>query len=332
MWRSKIDFGKFAKIRGLGVQRALSELGSNTPLDFDNKSFYAAVSEHQKEERGRLELRSLTVEQLEKVVGLNKANTKDDELVTLLFRKTFETSGVLEGMEREQFSLKEQRQRLKDMLTFLKRFPEEKFESLRTNVVYELLGNGLALGELEKEFFLAYLKKPLGELNALNIQSKKYAYETSQQEERECLTRIKAKWRHDAYSATAKKEDSRIVKRYLEYFLVEKKEPLSTFLPFFHKNELQRIEKEAQFMAGQEVKMEEHEYSRFEELARTVEIEFLPTNQSEFRATEAVHLDLRLKNVAQLLVRVFEINTENYYRQHLAAFRSDLNLEGLLPA
>ena len=57
-----------------------------------------------------------------------------------------------------------------------------------------------------------------------------------------------------------------------------------------------------------------------------------PTNQSEFGATEAVHLDLRLKNVAQLLVRVFEINTENYYRQHLAAFRSDLNLEGLLPA
>ena len=173
-------------------------------------------------------------------------------------------------MEREQFSLEEQRQRLKDMLAFLKRFPEEKFESLRTNVVYELLGNGLALGELDKDFFLAYLKRPLAELNSMNIQSKKYAYESSQQDERECLTRIKAKWRQDAYSAQATREDAKIVKRYLEYFLIEKKEPLATFLPYFQKSELQRIEKEAKFLAGQEVKMEEHEYSHFEELARTV--------------------------------------------------------------
>ena len=106
------------------------------------------------------------------------------------------------------------------MLTFLKRFPEEKFESLRANVVYELLGNGLALGELDKDIFLAYLKRPLGELNSMNIQAKRYAYETSQQDERECLHRIKAKWRHDAYSAQATKEDARIVKRYLEYFLI----------------------------------------------------------------------------------------------------------------
>ena len=71
------------------MSRILNDLGQTTPLDFDNKSFYSAVSTHQKEERGRLELRSLTVEQLEKVLGLHKANGKDDELVSLLFRKTF---------------------------------------------------------------------------------------------------------------------------------------------------------------------------------------------------------------------------------------------------
>ena len=162
VWRSRIDFAKLnRKYGGRGVSRVLNELGQNTPLDFDNKSFYSEVTAHQKEERGRLELRALTVDQLEKVLGLNKANAKDDELVTLLFRKTFETSGVLEGMLMERFSLEEQRQRLKDMLTFLKRFPEEKFESLRTNVVYELMGNGLALGQLDKDVFLDYLKKPL---------------------------------------------------------------------------------------------------------------------------------------------------------------------------
>ena len=166
----------------------------------------------------------------------------------------------------------------------------------------------------------------------MNIQAKRHIYESGQQDERECLTKIKSKWRHDAYSSQATREDSRIVKRYLEYFLIEKKEPLSTFLPYFQKFELQLIEKQARFLAGQEVKMEEHEYTQFEELARTVEIEFLPTNKTEFGADQPVHLDLRLKNVAQLLVRVFEINSENYYRQHLAAFRSDLNLEGLLPA
>lgn len=78
--------------------------------------------------------------------------------------------------------------------------------------------------------------------------------------------------------------------------------------------------------------MEDWEYTRFEELARNVEILFVPGNPVCFAPNETVELRVRLKNVASLLLQVFEVNSENYYRRHLAPFRSDLNLEGLIPA
>ena len=41
-------------------------------------------------------------------------------------------------------------------------------------------------------------------------------------------------------------------------------------------------------------------------------------------------MDLEIKNIQELYVKIFEINTESYYRKHLAPFDSDVNLEGLL--
>ena len=41
-------------------------------------------------------------------------------------------------------------------------------------------------------------------------------------------------------------------------------------------------------------------------------------------------LDLYVKNVDTLIVKVFEINTQNFYREHLAEIGSDINLDGLV--
>lgn len=185
-WRKKINWLRL----DYRLSSALSSLLGWDAIDFDNDSFYEAIKRHQKEERGRLRLDILTVPQLEKVLNLRKENLKDDYLVTLLFSKRFARSlEELEGGEEARV------ERLEEMLAFLKRFPDEKFNAMRANVVYELLALGFAAGKFNKDLFLNYLKTPLGEVNAMNIQSKKYAWESSEQ--RNCLQRLKGRWRNE---------------------------------------------------------------------------------------------------------------------------------------
>ena len=49
-----------------------------------------------------------------------------------------------------------------------------------------------------------------------------------------------------------------------------------------------------------------------------------------FLQEEEVTLWVDLKNVPTLFVKIFEINTENYYRQTMSVFKTDVNLDGLI--
>ena len=59
-------------------------------------------------------------------------------------------------------------------------------------------------------------------------------------------------------------------------------------------------------------------------------VSFPVPNRPELAAGEPVSLDLYVKNVETLIVKVFEINTENFYRQNLKEVSTDVNLDGLV--
>src|SRR5581483_7684798 len=61
-----------------------------------------------------------------------------------------------------------------------------------------------------------------------------------------------------------------------------------------------------------------------------VDIDFAPTNKTDFAADEPVRLDVAVKNVPNLIVKVFEVNTPTYYRTHQAEVGTDINLDGLV--
>ena len=68
----------------------------------------------------------------------------------------------------------------------------------------------------------------------------------------------------------------------------------------------------------------------FSQLKERVDIDFAPTNKTAFAADEPVRLELHVKNVSTLIVKVFEINTVNYYRTHGKEVDTDVNLDGLV--
>ena len=50
----------------------------------------------------------------------------------------------------------------------------------------------------------------------------------------------------------------------------------------------------------------------------------------QFALDQKVSLDVDVKHVETLIVKVFQINTQNYYRENLAEIDTDVNLDGLV--
>jgi hypothetical protein len=69
---------------------------------------------------------------------------------------------------------------------------------------------------------------------------------------------------------------------------------------------------------------------KYQALKERIDIDFAFTNKKVLGANESVSLDLHLKNVQTLIVKVFEINTQNFYRENLREIDTDINLDGLV--
>jgi hypothetical protein len=70
--------------------------------------------------------------------------------------------------------------------------------------------------------------------------------------------------------------------------------------------------------------------SEYQALKDRIELEFAPTNPEFFAAEESVTLDLFIKNVETLIVKVFRINAFNYYRDNLREITTAIDLDGLM--
>lgn len=71
--------------------------------------------------------------------------------------------------------------------------------------------------------------------------------------------------------------------------------------------------------------------AEYKEVVDRVEIEFAETNPTLFAPDAAISLDVDIKNANDLVIKVFEINVENYLRQFGRHVDTNINLDGLIP-
>ncbi len=69
----------------------------------------------------------------------------------------------------------------------------------------------------------------------------------------------------------------------------------------------------------------------YQSLMKRIDLDFRETNPEYFAPNDLVELELDLKNVNKLLVKIFEVNTENFYRKHNSEIDTNINLDGLVP-
>ncbi len=126
--------------------------------------------------------------------------------------------------------------------------------------------------------------------------------------------------------------DEPLVRSYLDHFLVDATDARE-YEPFIDDVYLQHLLAEVKIVNGlgnaeQWASLLPPE--RFRQLRERVDLDFDYTNKTIYSATEPVKLTLHVKNVSKLIVKVFEINAESYYRQTGQEIDTDINLDGLV--
>ena len=199
------------------------------------------------------------------------------------------------------------------------------FNSLKAAVLYKLLELQRGRGDYDRATFLEYLSLPRrqGHLNPLLWEK---LTDGSQ------LADLGA----DFSPITRRQpifDELPLVRDYLQHFLARDESP-AAFATYFEEQFLRREFAIARILSGQgdpqrwAAILSPEEYKA---LLERVEIEFAPGNPGRVAVADLVKLRLHLKNVPRLLVKVYEVNTENYYQYNQREIGTDLNLDGLVP-
>ena len=202
---------------------------------------------------------------------------------------------------------------------------DPKFNSLKANVLYRKLELDLREDKPDRELLMTYLALP-----------RKVAYVnpvmTKNVRSRSHIVNMNADYSARCYIVPIV-NDEPLVRDYLHHFLLDSQD-YKDFGPFIRESYLERqfaivkilngigdVEQWASMLTPEEYK----------QVIDRVDVEFLSTNPEFFGVDDDVKLELYLKNVDNLIVKVFEVNTSNYYRKYRKEIDTDINLDGLVP-
>jgi len=196
--------------------------------------------------------------------------------------------------------------------------------SLKAHVLYHRLVLDRSRGKYDKARFLAYIKLP----RHVHYANPKFL-ET--QTARNYPVDLNADFTGVTLLAPVV-NDEPLVRSYLAHFFLEAT-GYKEFEPWINDVYLKHLFAETKIVHG--LGEAEQWYSLlppevYQQLKERVDIEFAFTNKTSYGSDGAVSLDVDVKNVETLLVKVFEINTRNFYRRKQQEIDTSINLDGLV--
>jgi hypothetical protein len=195
---------------------------------------------------------------------------------------------------------------------------------LKAHVLFHRLAFDRAEDAYDHDRFLAYLKLP-----------RQQGYMARRLNEREDSRRFPADLNADFSPATLLPRvgaDEPLVRSYLKHFFLEAT-AYKAYEPYIDDLYLKHLFAETKIENGAgdpEDWASQLPPELFRQLRERIDIDFAFTNRTDFAADAPVVLDLHLKAVPSLLVKVFEVNTKSVYRTTLKEIDADINLDGLV--
>ncbi|MES2469646.1 MAG: hypothetical protein V4675_20250 [Verrucomicrobiota bacterium] len=198
------------------------------------------------------------------------------------------------------------------------------FNTIKASVLYQRLAFDLKQNTPDAARLVAYLKlpRPVPYLNPLF-------------RERQDLFRNQADLSTDLTALTGQgpiTDDTALVRRTLLILLAKNPDP-GAFQPWLEASFLNALLAEAQ-LTTQPATADQFtallQPAALQQLRTRTDLEFDPACRETWLPEDEVTLDLHLKNIPRLLVKVFEINTENVHRSTGRQVNTDLDLDGLV--
>jgi hypothetical protein len=207
--------------------------------------------------------------------------------------------------------------RLRD---WTKRLPQSQ-DNLKAQVLGNLLKLNMQQGNYDRGLFVEYLALP-----------RPAVYYVRQLTENRPVVDLGYRMQPQLLLPPVGNDDA-LVGRYLEQFLA-KSDKMDDFAKYISDEYLKRVLAESRILSGSGDAATW--YSKLTADAQRairdrVELKFAPDNVTSYEVDQLVKLQVELKNVPQLLVKVYQINTLAYFRNHGAWIKSDLDLDGLVP-
>lgn len=196
--------------------------------------------------------------------------------------------------------------------------------ALKAHVLFHRLALDRSEGVYDKPRFLAYLQLP-------RFQPYMNAQFSQRIESQRFPAHLNADYAAHTLLPTVN-ADQELVRSYLQHFLVDAANP-DEFAPYIDSTWLTQLFAETKVESGlgdPETWASKLPPARFAALRDRVDIEFAYTNTTDFAADQPIKLEVDVKNVPTLLVKVFEINVASYYRVRQREVDTDINLDGLV--
>ena len=197
--------------------------------------------------------------------------------------------------------------------------------SLKVHVLYHLLDTKRQLGTYDRELFVTYLKLP-----------RRVSYIEPKYLNRRDLRNWTADLGHDCSAGTGLPpvgQDLPLVRDYLIEFIGEDENP-DRYREMLRKEWLDDLWAETMLLAGK--KDAEKWFAilgpvKVQQLRERVDIQLRPQNEKDSAVGDAVEVLADVKGVDQMVVKVYEVNTLNYYLEQLDQIDTAINLDGLVP-
>lgn len=213
---------------------------------------------------------------------------------------------------------------LEKLWGYVERLPPS-FTALKANVLYHRLDFDRRRGTYDRRKFLIYLQLPR---QAGYVRPEYIAHK----DRREHVANLSTDFRKQTL-LRAVNDDTELVTDYLSHFFIEA-QTYDDFKEWVRDDFLKRTFAITKILAG--LGDPERWYSLLDDpsgyqaLKERVDLDLAPTNKTFFAANDAVTLAVDVKNVPSLVVKVFEINTLNYFLAHGREVDTAVDLDGLV--
>ncbi len=196
--------------------------------------------------------------------------------------------------------------------------------SLKAHAIHHRLVHDRAKGVYDKERFMEYIKLPRRTVYMSPVYMKV-------RENQNNAANLSQDFRGQTRLPIIGNDEA-LVRGYLQHFFVneESYRPYEKYLNDIYLKEVFAETKILHGLGDMETWYSWLSPAKYRALKDRIDLDFDPANKALFDVDEAVSLDLWVKNVETLIVKVFDVNTQNYYRSNLREVNTDIDLDGLV--